>query len=189
MMQPIAIVAVICIMIASVLPCQAQTQPQSVPPSVHVPREAVQRTPMRVSVLDGRSFRDTAGGETYRLYGIETCEAGQFAELGPQRWPCDVVPLAWLVTATLNKWVACNVIVEKDGLRHARCASHEVSDMGQELLRIGAAVVDGGESGPLIDLYRATEAEAKRSSRGLWGSTFEMPWAFRHRQTSQTPQQ
>jgi endonuclease YncB( thermonuclease family) len=93
------------------------------------------------------------------------------------------------VTATLNKWVACNVIVEKDGLRHARCASHEVSDMGQELLRIGAAVVDGAESGTLIDLYKATEAEAKRSSRGLWGSTFEMPWAFRHRQRSQTPQQ
>ncbi|MCO4052740.1 MAG: hypothetical protein HEQ16_01505 [Bosea sp.] len=54
----------------------------------------MQRTPMRVSVLDGRSFRDTAGGETYRLYGIETCEAGQFAELGAQRWPCGVVPLA-----------------------------------------------------------------------------------------------
>lgn len=188
MMQPIAIAAGICTMIASVLPCQAQTSSPSTP-SVHVPRETVQRTPMRVSVLDGRSFRDTAGGETYRLYGIEICEAGQFAELGPQRWPCAVVPLAWLVTATLNKWVACNVIAEKDGIRHARCASHEIPDMGQELLRIGAAVVEGAESGPLIDLYRATEAEAKRSYRGLWGSTFEMPWAFRHRQTLQTPQQ
>ncbi|MCO4052739.1 MAG: hypothetical protein HEQ16_01500 [Bosea sp.] len=60
-------------------------------------------------------------------------------------------------------------------MRHARCASHEVSDMGQELLRIGAAVVDGAESGPLIDVYGATEAEAKRNYRGLWGSTFEMP--------------
>lgn len=140
---------------------------------------------MRVSVLDGRSFRDVGTGATYRLYGIETCEPGQFAELGPQRWPCGVVPMAWLVAATLNKWVACNVIVEKDGVRLARCASNDFPDMGQELLRIGAAVVNAAESGPLIDLYRSAEAEAKRSSRGLWGSTFEMPWAFRQRQASQ----
>lgn len=139
---------------------------------------------MRVAVLDGRSFRDTASGATYRLYGIETCEPGQFAELGPQRWPCDVVPVAWLVAATLNKWVACNVVIEKDSIRHARCASNDYPDMGQELLRTGAAVVDAAESGPLIDLYRSAEAEAKRSSRGLWGSTFEMPWAYRQRRGS-----
>lgn len=142
---------------------------------------------MRVSVLDGRTFRDTASGATYRLYGIETCEAGQVAELGPQRWPCDVVPVAWLVAATLNKWVACNVVVETDGIRHARCASNDYPDMGQELLRTGAAVVDAAQSGPLIDLYRSAEAEAKRSSRGLWGSTFEMPWAYRQRQGSLPP--
>lgn len=140
---------------------------------------------MRVSVLDGRSFRDTASGVTYRLYGIETCEPGQGAELGPQRWPCGVVPMAWLVAATLNKWVACNVVVEKKGIRHARCASNDYPDMALELLRNGAAVVDAAESGPLIDLYGSAEAEAKRSSRGLWGSSFEMPWAFRQRQTSQ----
>ena len=65
------------------------------------------------------------------------------------------------------------------------CASNDFPDMGLELLRIGAAVVDVAESGPLIDLYRNAEAEAKRSARGLWGSTFEMPWAYRQRQTSQ----
>jgi endonuclease YncB( thermonuclease family) len=159
--------------------------PTSAPPTIYTPRETVQRTPMRVSVLDGRSFRDVGTGASYRLYGIETCEPGQFAELGPQLWPCHVVPVAWLVAATLNKWVACNVIAEKNGFRYARCASNEFPDMGLELLRIGTAVVDVAESGPLIDLYRNAEAEAKRSARGLWGSTFEMPWAYRQRQTSQ----
>lgn len=180
----------LCAALAATKPCHAQMSlpnvppPTSAPPTIYTPRETVQRTPMRVSVLDGRSFRDVGTGASYRLYGIETCESGQFAELGPQRWPCDVVPVAWLVAATLNKWVACNVVVEKDGVRQARCASNDFPDIGLELLRIGAAVVDVAESGPLIDLYRNAEAEAKRSARGLWGSTFEMPWAYRQRLTS-----
>lgn len=169
----------------------AQTSPPSTlapsPPSsspslsIYTPRETVQRTPMRVSVLDGRSFRDEASQSTYRLYGIETCEPGQVAELGPQRWPCAIVPMAWLVAATLNKWVACNIVTEKEGIRNARCASNDFPDMALELLRSGAAVVDVAESGPLIELYKMSEAEAKRAGRGLWGSKFEMPWAFRER--------
>jgi endonuclease YncB( thermonuclease family) len=153
----------------------------STPLSVYTPRETVQRTPMRVSVLDGRSFRDEASRATYRLYGIESCEPGQVAELGPQRWPCAVVPMAWLVAATLNKWVACNIVREEHGIRLARCASNDFPDMALELLRSGAAVVDMAETGPLIELYKTTEAEAKRAGRGLWGSKFEMPWAFRER--------
>ncbi len=54
-----------------------------------------------------------------------------------------------------------------------------------ELLRVGAAVVDFKESGPLIDLYKTTETEAKRNARGLWASKFEMPWAYRQRVTPQ----
>lgn len=155
--------------------------PSSTPLSVHTPRETIQPTPMRVSVLDGRSFRDEASGTTYRLYGIDTCEPGQVAELGPQRWHCEVGAKAWLVAATLNKWVACNTVIEKDGARLARCAGNDVPDLGAELLRQGAAMVDAAESGPLIDLYKTTEVEAKRAARGLWSSKFEMPWAFRER--------
>lgn len=156
-----------------------------VPPTIHKPRESLQRTPMRVSVIDGRSFRDTTGGAVYRLYGIETCELGQSAEFGSQQWPCAAVPIAWLVAATLNKWVACNEVKEQDGVRYARCASNEFPDMAVELLRVGAAVVDFNESGPLIDLYKTTETEAKRNARGLWASKFEMPWAYRQRVTPQ----
>ena len=194
MMRAVRAIA-LCAALAATKPCHAQMSspslppPTSAPPTIYTPRETVQRTPMRVSVLDGRSFREVGTGATYRLYGIETCELGQFAEFGPQRWPCHVVPVAWLVAATLNKWVACNVVAEKDGIRHARCASNEFPDMGLELLRTGAAVVDVAESGPLIDLYRNAEADAKRSARGLWGSTFEMPWAYRQRQATQPPSQ
>jgi endonuclease YncB( thermonuclease family) len=159
--------------------------PSGAPPTVHQPRESLQRTPMRVSVIDGRSFRDAATGAVYRLYGIETCEPGQIAELGSQRWPCAAVPVAWLIAATLNKWVACNEVKEQNGIRHARCASNQYPDMAVELLRVGAAVVDLKESGPLIDLYKTTETEAKRNARGLWASTFEMPWAYRQRVTPQ----
>lgn len=189
MMRAVRAIA-LCAALAATKPCHAQMSPPSVPPptsappTIYTPRETVQRTPMRVAVLDGRSFRDGGTGAIYRLYGIETCEPGQFAELGPQLWPCHVVPMAWLVSATLNKWVACNVVMEKGGIRHARCASNDFHDMGLELLRTGAALVDVAESGPLIDLYKNAEAEAKRGSRGLWGSTFEMPWAYRQRLTS-----
>ncbi len=162
---------------------RAQTPPQpSDSPNVHKPRESAQRTPMRVSVIDGRSFRDAATGGVYRLYGIETCEAGQIAEFGPQQWPCAAVSTAWLIAATLNKWVACNAVKEGDSVRYARCASNQYADMAVELLRVGAAVVDLEESGPLIELYKTAEAEARRNARGLWASKFEMPWAYRQRQ-------
>ncbi|MCA3592966.1 MAG: nuclease [Methylocystis sp.] len=153
MMRAVKAIA-LCAALAATKPCHAQMSPPSVPPptsappTIYTPRETVQRTPMRVTVLDGRSFRDVGTGVIFRLYGIETCEPGQFAELGPQLWPCHVVPVAWLVAATLSKWVACNAVAEKDGIRQARCASNDFPDIGLELLRIGAALVDVAESGP-----------------------------------------
>jgi endonuclease YncB( thermonuclease family) len=170
-----------CTLVSPQALAQNPAQPEP-PPTVHQPRESAQRTPMRVSVIDGRSFRDAATGGVYRLYGIETCETGQIAEFGPQQWPCAAVPTAWLIAATLNKWVACNVVKEGDGVRYARCASNQYPDMAVELLRVGAAVVDLKESGPLIELYKTAEAEARRNARGLWASKFEMPWADRQRQ-------
>ena len=149
-------------------------------PGRSAPSRAPQSPPLRVEVLDGARFRDIETKTIYRLYGVETCAPGQMARLGRQSWPCGAVATAWLVAATLDKWVACNILREEHGERLARCASADHADIGADMLREGVAVTPPPtEQDPAIRAYAAAEREARKAYRGLWASSFEMPWEFR----------
>ena len=84
-------------------------------PSRYRPRLATQVPPMRVEVVDGVRLRDIETGQVYRLFGIDACAPAQTAMLGRQPWPCGTVAIAWLVNATLNKWLTCAPIREQAG--------------------------------------------------------------------------
>lgn len=147
---------------------------------IYRPDSAQQLPPLRVEVLDGRRFRDVETGDVYRLYGIDTCAPGQTARLGRQPWPCGAFATAWLVTATLNKWLSCATVREEAGDRLARCASAAHPDLAAAMVRDGIAVlVPPTESEPSIRAYAAAEHEARKGYRGLWASTFQLPWEFR----------
>jgi endonuclease YncB( thermonuclease family) len=146
---------------------------------VHKPRPVQQTTPMRVEVLTATSFRDIATNASYRLYGVDACELSQTAVLTRQVWPCGVVATSWLVTATLNKWVACTAIRQDGDTYVARCATGEYPDMAAEMLKQGLVVTLPGPADRAIKTYATIEAAAKAAYKGVWGSQFVMPWAYR----------
>ncbi|MCP3477901.1 nuclease (plasmid) [Bradyrhizobium sp. CCGUVB1N3] len=177
------------VVVASIAPLAALAQGADVTSKVghYSPRGAPQSAPMRVEVLDRARFRDIETGTIYRLYGVETCASGQIARLGRQPWPCGAIAVAWLVSATLNKWVACNTLHEENGERLARCASADHADLGADMIREGVAVTPPPTDGnPTIRAYVAAELEARKAYHGLWASSFEMPWEYRARVAART---
>ncbi len=144
------------------------------------PQAQAQTKPMRVEVIDGRSFRDIESGAVYRLWGIDVCRPEQSALLGRQPWPCGTMARAWLVNATLGKWVSCNVLATAEGASAVRCSSSTYPDLALAMVREGQAVALPQDREPRqIRAYLSAEETARKAFRGLWGSAFDMPWAYR----------
>lgn len=166
---------------SAVLLASSAGSAQSLAPSnVHTPKVSQQLPPLRVEVLDGSRFRDIETNRVYRLYGIDTCAPAQMARLGRQPWPCGTVASAWLVSATLNKWLACSILREDQAESLARCASAEHADIGADMIRAGVAVMSPPtDQDPAIRAYAALERDARKSYRGIWASAFQMPWEYK----------
>ena len=151
---------------------------------IYTPKAPMQSVPMRVEVLDGTTFRDIETGVVYRLYGVDACQRDQLANLGRQPWQCGASAIAWLTTATLNKWVSCNPLREKDGRRLARCSSSEHADLAADMLKDGLAVCLPGDEDQTVRAYLAAQEQARKAYRGVWSSQFAMPWDFRAKQAA-----
>jgi len=134
---------------------------------------------MRVEVLSGTRFRDIETSAIYNLYGIDACEATQVALMGRQPWDCGTVARAWLILATLNKWVACTPIRKDAEIYVARCSTSDYPDLAAEMLKVGYAVQLPAEVDRKIPGYLSIELSAKNAYRGLWASQFQMPWDYR----------
>lgn len=159
-------------------PCYAQSSSSA--SSVYEPRTSVQLPPMRAEVIDGVRFQDIETKTLYRLFGIEACAPSQTAMLGRQPWPCGTLATAWLVNATLNRWVACTPIRVEGGEQVARCATASYPDIAAAMLREGIAVrAPAKPDDPVIATYIAAEQQARTAYRGLWSSAFQMPWEWR----------
>ena len=84
---------------------------------------------------------------------------------------------AWLVTATLNRWVSCTTLRQADGVDLARCASADHADIAADMVREGIALtLPPTTENPAIRAYVAAERDARKDYRGLWASSFAMPW-------------
>lgn len=158
-------------------------QTPDVSAGVYSPKGAIQSRPLRVEVMDGTRFRDTETHAVYRLYGIDTCAPDQTARLGRQLWPCGTMATAWLVTATLNRWLACTTLRDEADEHLVRCASASHPDIAADMLREGVAIVrPAANDAPRIRAYALAEQDARKAYRGLWSSRFQMPWDWRARQ-------
>ena len=160
----------------------AQILSPNLSPEFHKPRSSTQATPMRVRVIDATSFADIETQVVYRLYGVDACSISQVAVLGRQPWPCGVVAVSWMVTATLNKWVTCAEIRMRDAERLVRCATAEHADLAADMIKEGIAVTPPELEDRQIKAYVSAEIEARKAYRGIWGSEFQMPWTFRQSQ-------
>jgi len=157
----------------------AQLGSAPAPADRYSPPPTASTSPMRVDVLSATSFIDVESRQIYRLYGIDACDLTQRATLGRQTWACGIVAMAWLTTATLNRWVVCTPIREGAGIKIARCATGDVPDLAAEMLKAGHAVNLPGAEDRLIPAYARHEKDARTAYRGLWASAFQMPWIWR----------
>jgi endonuclease YncB( thermonuclease family) len=160
-------------------PAAASSDQSAAQAQFYTPKLPTVTTPIRAEVLTATSFRDPETGTVYRLYGVDACDLSQTAVLGRQSWPCGVVAMAWLVNATLNKWITCTPIRVEATTQVSRCATSDYVDVAGEMLRNGLALTTRDAADQLIPSYKQIEADARKAFRGLWGSQFQMPWDFR----------
>ncbi|MER9519410.1 hypothetical protein NKI44_19010 [Mesorhizobium sp. M0614] len=63
-----------------------------------------------------------------------------------------------------------------DPERRGRCAASEMADVAGERRKAGVAVTLPDELDRRIPLYAQIERQARKTHRGIWASTFQMPW-------------
>jgi endonuclease YncB( thermonuclease family) len=69
---------------------------------------------------------------------------------------------------------------DEDGVHLVRCATAGHADIAADMLRDGVAVAKPGtEADPAIRAYVQAEQAARKAYRGIWSSTFQMPWDWR----------
>jgi endonuclease YncB( thermonuclease family) len=179
MKRPLSLVAALSAL-GGLASTPALAQAPEAPPGLYSPNAPLQSPPLRVEVIGGTRFRDIETRTVYRLYGIDTCAPDQIARLGRQAWPCGTMATAWLVTATLNAWLACRTVRESANELLVRCAAAGHPDLAGDMVREGIAVATPPtRDDPGIRAYALAEQEARNAYRGLWSSTFQMPWDWR----------
>lgn len=175
-------------LLAAATTTEADAQPADRNEGIYAPQLPLQSPPLRVEVIDGVRFRDIETGAAYRLYGIDTCAPEQTARLGRQPWPCGTMATSWLVTATLNAWLACRTLRDEASEHLVRCATAGHPDIAADMLRAGIAVaLPGTDRDPAIRAYVQAEQDARKAYRGLWSSTFQMPWEWRAKRPAAPP--
>jgi len=161
-------------------PAHAQrTTPVLVDPAAVPPALPKATPPMKVRVIDGRTFADLQTGETFRLFAVDVCTLDQHAELDGQPWPCGVVSTSWLAQATLGQWVLCNRLKAMPGVTLARCATARQPDVAAAMIAQGLAITTHDPEMPTPSEYNQLDATARRTFQGIWHSQFEMPWIHR----------
>ena len=121
-------------------------------------------------VLDG----DTLRLETVRirLVGIDAPETAQTCLQDGQSIPCGTI-----ASATLRALISSSITCTLEGRDKydrllGRCTAGGI-DLNREMVRSGWAVAYWSQE------YRRDEAEARAARRGLWGTVFQQPSAYR----------
>lgn len=135
--------------------------------------------PMKVRVIDGRTFSDLQTGEVFRLFAVDVCSLDQIAMLDGQPWSCGVVSAAWLTQVTLGQWVLCNRVKAVPDATLARCATARQPDIAASMIAQGLAVTTHDPELPTPADYNRLDAAARRTFQGIWHSQFDMPWDYR----------
>lgn len=120
--------------------------------------------------IDGDSLY--VGSNEVRLKDIDAPEGRQSCQREGRDWACGDASRDELKQLIGWQTVQCRVI-ERD--KHGRLLAYCTAgghDLNREMVANGMAVSFGGYSGE--------ESDAKRARRGLWGSQFERPQAWRH---------
>lgn len=126
------------------------------------------------SVIDADTLE--IHGERIRLHAVDAPEAGQRCTLPDgSAWRCGRDAAFALDDRIGQTPVSCEVLdTDRYGRAVARCSQRSV-DLGAWLVENGWAVAYRKYG---FD-YAGAEDQAREAGRGIWASTFVMPWEWR----------
>lgn len=135
---------------------------------------AVSRITGTAAVIDADTLE--IHGQRIRLHAVDAPEAGQRCTLPDgSAWRCGRDAALALADRIGQAPVSCEVLDrDRYGRAVARCIQHR-TDLGRWLVKKGWAVAYrqyGTE-------YVGAEDQARGAARGIWASTFVMPWEWR----------
>lgn len=113
----------------------------------------------------------TLDGHRIRLVGMDTPEMMQICKRDGEDWRCGVAARSRLAELLRAGPITCRTQgTDKYDRWLARCET-SAGDLGERMVREGLAVAYGG--------YEDEEQFARAERKGLWGSEFDMPQAWR----------
>lgn len=126
------------------------------------------------SVIDADTLE--IHGERIRLHAVDAPEAGQRCTLPDgTAWRCGRDASLALADRIGGAPVSCEVLdTDRYGRAVARCRQRR-TDLGAWLVKRGWAVAYRQYGAD----YVGAEDQAREAGRGVWGSTFVMPWEWR----------
>lgn len=119
--------------------------------------------------IDGDSLR--IGRDEVRLKGIDAPEGRQTCERDGKAWACGDASRDHLRRLIGRDVVECQVHQRDQHGRLLATCSAAGRPLNGGMVKDGMAVAYGG--------YRSEEASARNAKRGLWGSKFQTPRAWR----------
>ena len=129
-----------------------------------------------VEFLTGDTWR--IGGETYRLYGVQSCIRGtRFTDAAGAKKDCGEASLAYTAAIVRDTHPRCTAVAQAGTLPivYAICAAtvgRSTLDLGTILITEGFAFAAVDANGKSINLtYAVAEGDAQRARRGLWAAT------------------
>ena len=157
--------------IGSFATSEAQTQglPATALPVFDFPQDGVE-------FLTGDTWR--VGGQTYRLYGIQSCIRGtDFTNAAGAKKDCGEASLAYTAAIVRDGRPRCTTVAQVGNppVIYAVCAAtvgRSILDLGMILITEGFAFAAADANGKPINLtYAVAEGDAQRARRGLWSAT------------------
>jgi endonuclease YncB( thermonuclease family) len=136
-----------------------------------------------VEFLTGDTWR--IGGETYRLYGVQSCIRGtDFTNAAGAKKDCGEASLAYTAAIVRDTHPRCMAVAQAGTLSivYAVCAAtvgRSTLDLGTILITEGFAFAAADANGKPINLtYAVAEGDAQRARRRLWAAP-DLPYPTR----------
>jgi endonuclease YncB( thermonuclease family) len=166
-----AILRLTLVVASTVLPALggAQTQTAAALPVFNFPQSGV-------TFQTGDTW--SANGQTFRLYGVQSCIRGTFFTNAAQKLTdCGEASVAYLAALVRDAKPRCTAIAQaaEPPMIFAVCAAHignNTLDLGTVLITQGFAFAATDTAGkPTKFEYAVAEREASRAKRGLWSAS------------------